>query len=79
MNKIILAVVLIVIIAAVAVFMLQYQAPQPSEEVTAEESAMLESIYIEMLNEELDSIQEENFSSEMEDQIAEDLSQFYYE
>ena len=37
MNKIILAVVLIVIIAAVAVFMLQYQAPQPSEEVTAED------------------------------------------
>jgi hypothetical protein len=79
MNKIILALVLIVAVAAVAVFMLQYQAPQASEEVTAEESAVLESVYIEMLNEELDSIQEENFSSEMEDQMADDLSQFYYE
>jgi hypothetical protein len=78
-NKIIIAVVLVVIIAAVAVFMLQMQPAQTSEEATPEESAILEDLYTEMLNEELDSIEAENFSDELEDEMASDLSQFFYE
>jgi hypothetical protein len=78
MNRIIIvAVVLIVVVAALAVLMLQPQ--QPAEEVTAEESAILDAIYIEMLEEELESLEIENFSSEMEDEIASDLTKFYFE
>jgi hypothetical protein len=79
MNKIIIAVVLIAIVAIMAVLMLPQLFSQEEAEVTAEESAILEDIYTEMLEEELNSIQGENYSSEMEDEMASDLSQFYYE
>jgi hypothetical protein len=80
-NSKIIALV-VVVIAALAIFML----PQPEVPVgggTAEETVdqeyIIDDFYIEMLEEEMDSLEMEDFSSEMEDEIASDMSQFYYE
>ena len=47
-------------------------------EETVEEEYIVDDLYIEILNEELNSTTQEDFG-QMEDNIASDLSQFYYE
>ncbi|MFH1473557.1 MAG: hypothetical protein ABIE55_01550 [Candidatus Aenigmatarchaeota archaeon] len=93
MNKLIIAVV-IVIIAAVAIMMLPpakqetgtsdtvtIQEGATAEQTTVDESYLLEDLYISMLEEEMDALDMEqtDYNSEMEEQLASDMSQFYYE
>jgi len=82
MNSKIIAVLVVLVIAALAILML----PQPevlagdgTAEETVDEEYLIDDFYIEMLEEEFDSLELEDFSAEMEDEMADDLSQFYYE
>ena len=86
MNKIIMAVVAIVIIAAAAIMMLPQVEPETPEgtqetggQTTVDEEYIIDDFYVEMLEEEVDTVELEEFNMEMEDQMASDLSQFYYE
>lgn len=95
MNKTILAASVLIIIAVVAILVLpmpfsQETGPAGTEQevvigdsvqVTIDEEFALQDMYIEMLNEEMDSLDMEqtDFNEEMEDSMADDMSQFYYE
>lgn len=97
MNKTIIAASVLIIIAAVAILLLPMPIQQTGssgneQEVTVEDSVqveqqtvdeqyMLEDLYLEMLSEEMDSldIEQTDYNEEMQNSMAEDLSQFYYE
>ncbi len=87
MNSKVIAVVVIVVLAALAIFMLPQPEVSPGSETeaigtgqeTVDEEYLIDDFYIEMLEEEFDSMEMEDFSAEMEDEMADDLSQFYYE
>ena len=90
MNKIILAAVALLIIA-VAIMMLPVPVTQetgPADEVTQPtveteqigEDYLLENFYIELLQEQMDqlNIEQTDFNNQVEDDMASDMSQFYY-
>ena len=90
MNMKIIGALVIVIIAALAVVM--FPKPEISQqpetetqvseaEATVDETYILEEMYLEMLNEEMDSlnIEQTSFNEEIQDSMASDLSQFYYQ
>ncbi|MGC8812310.1 MAG: hypothetical protein ACP5O8_01845 [Candidatus Aenigmatarchaeota archaeon] len=77
MKKLIIAVCIIAVIAAIAYFLVQYK-PQPKP--SAEESYVLEDSLNTILREELEktSVDQSAFNTEVENNIACSLSLFYY-
>ena len=93
MNKLIIATIILIVIAVAAIMMLPFPVSQETgaveetpaettgEQTTVDESYLLEDLYISMLEEEMDALDMEqtDYNNEMEDELASDMSQFYYE
>jgi len=92
MNKLIIPTIILIVIAAVAIMFLpipvsqetgtveETQEESSGEVSTVDEAYLLEDLYIDILEEEMDAleIEQTEYNNEIEDQLASDMSQFYY-